>query len=102
MTAHAIQRARERYGMVLNHRDIAAIAALLKPDNRLQRRQDHVSGIHAVTYQGRTLVVVAVYRSDPPVVATLLDPDYFSAAYRKRHRALRAKAARTAHRRQEA
>lgn len=68
---HAIIRAKERYGLELNGRDLVEIAGLIKAKRSLlQGRQESGSEQHILDYLGVRMTVI--YKPDADVIVTFL------------------------------
>lgn len=76
--AHAVTRAKERYGLNLNMIDLAAIARQCREGyGFLMRSYDHKRHIYPtyiLPYQGRRMIVVL--SPDLSIVVTFQPPDY--------------------------
>lgn len=79
MFVHAIERARERYGLSLTNADLTEIATLATPNTVVQKCQDG-STINALAWRGQSLI--AVVKKDILTkrifIATFLPPNAFS------------------------
>ncbi len=89
MTAHAILRARERYGLTLTPADIEAIAGLCATDGTLlvSRDGERQTEQHALKWQG--VSVICVYRADRHAIVTFLPADALALDVRKKRRRAR-------------
>jgi hypothetical protein len=71
INTHAIERARERYGLTLDRWDLLAIASIIRAGKTvLTRRQRDGREVHALEYRG--VAVVALYDLRDRCVTTFL------------------------------
>ena len=77
---HSIERAKERYGLCLEERDIAKIARKIRQNDSICLEQkSRTRSLHLVEYQGENMVVV--YDKRRKTIATILGRN--SREYRK-------------------
>jgi hypothetical protein len=87
MADHRIERAFERYGLVLTADDLAAIDRLPQPCNLIRTGSDGAA-IHGVLYRGTTmLVAVRTFETGKRGSVTFLPPDCLFVRVRNAYRA---------------
>lgn len=75
MSAHAIERAWERYGAALSPDDIAAIQAQIASRRSVLVRRTPGGDVHMIRHAGEVMVAVARERLGRTLVVTFLPPD---------------------------